>query len=189
MLDVTDHWWWAVVIAATGGAIGGLVYDLMLTRHGDAGLLELFSKQESKRQKRTYVDVGFLASMLVGAVAALGFLYFMTPEVTTVTNAGKSVTTREYDPFKLIAASLIVGTGGSAFITGMQQRLLKLIAQTNLNTLTGAVQAQQQATSALVARAVDRNDDSISEPLALRMLQSRIEGLNAVVAGVARTTE
>ncbi|MFL6109193.1 MAG: hypothetical protein ACJ716_05955 [Marmoricola sp.] len=189
MLDVTENWWWAVLIASVAGAVGGLVYDLMLTRLGDAGLLELLSRQESRGGKRRYIDIGFLASLLVGAVAALGFLYFMTPDVTTVTIKGKSMTTREYDPFKLIAASLIVGTGGSAFITGMQQRLLKLVAQTNLDTLTGAVQAQQEATSALVAQAVDRTDDTVSEPVALRMLQSRIDSLGSVVSGVSRAAE
>lgn len=184
MLDVTDHWWWAIVIAAVGGAIGGLVYDLMLTRQGDAGLLELLSKQTSRGKKRSYVDVGFLASMLVGAVAAVGFLYFMTPEVNTVINKGKPVETREYDPFKLIAAALIVGSGGSAFITGMQQRLLKLVAQTNLDTLSGAVKAQHEAAVDLLAKAVDP-DDSLSEPVALRMLQSNLNGLNAVAEGAA----
>jgi len=34
--------------------------------------------------------------------------------------ADVTTTMREYDPFKLISAALIVGTGGASFITAMR---------------------------------------------------------------------
>jgi hypothetical protein len=145
MLDVTTHWWWAIVVAAVSGAFGGLVYDLALSRQGDSGLLELFSRQRpSDGTDRTFVDLGFLASMLIGVVAAVGFLYFLTPEMRSVTGAdGKTSVTRVYDPFKLIAASLIVGTEGAAFLKAMQDRLLRIVPGAGLQASTGTVVASR----------------------------------------------
>jgi len=189
MVDVTDHWWWAIAIAAASGALGGLVYDLMLTRQGDAGLLELFSTQESKGGRRKYVDTGFVASVLVGAAAAIGFLYFLTPEASTmITKAGKVVTTREYDPFKLVPAAIIVGTGGSAFLTSMQQRLLKLVAQTNLDALAHAVTSQGQEAAQLLAQASDP-DHPQTEPGALQVIKGKFDGLNAVAQSMLRASD
>jgi hypothetical protein len=187
MLDVTNDWWWAIVIAAASGAVGGLVYDLLLTRQGDSGLLELFSRQTpANAGSRKYIDVGFLASILVGVVAAVGFLYFLTPEVRTVTGSdGSTAVTRVYDPFKLIAASLIVGTGGAAFITAMRERLLKVVAATSLDNLSAAVQTQKRATEALVAEASDPNRQ-LDEPEALQRLQGHMDGLSALAENLAR---
>jgi hypothetical protein len=187
MLDVTDDWWSAIVIAAVCGGIGGLVYDLLLARFGDSGLLERPSRQApGEAAGRKYFDVGFLASLLVGIVAAVGFLYFLTPEVRTVTDAdGTSDVTRVYDPFKLVAASLIVGTGGAAFITAMRERLLKVVASTSLDNLAAAVQSQQEETEALVAAAADP-EQPLDWPAALQRLQGSMNGLGALAANVAR---
>ncbi len=187
MLDVTNDWWWAIAIAGGSGALGGLVYDMLLTRHGDSGLLELFSKQAPGRGSRNYIDVGFLASILVGIVAAVGFLYFLTPEIKTVTDAqGSTDVTRSYDPFKLIAASLIVGTGGAAFITAMQERLLKVVAATSLGNLAAAVQTQQKATEALVAEANDASKP-LKKPAALHRVQGQMDGLGALAEQAVRS--
>lgn len=186
MLDVTNDWWWAIAIAGGSGALGGLVYDMLLNRHGDSGLLELFSRQKpTKASGRKYIDVGFLASVVVGIVAAVGFLYFLTPEVNTITNAeGSTDVTRLYDPFKLIAASLIVGTGGAAFITAMQERLLRVVATTSLGNLAAAVQTQQSATEALVAEASDPKK-TLDNPAALQRVQGRMDGLSALAENAA----
>jgi hypothetical protein len=79
------------------------------------------------------------ASVIVGAVAAAAFLYFLAPTDTTITQNGATTITRAYDPYKLIPASLIVGSAGASFISAMQQKLLALVNATQLQTLAGAV--------------------------------------------------
>ena len=76
------------------------------------------------------------------------------PDVTT--------TVREYDPFKLITAALIVGTGGASFITAMRDRLLKTVNQANLHTLSQAVVAQGDQIGANIATARSDGTEAIS---------------------------
>jgi hypothetical protein len=151
MIDVTTKWGLAIAIAGVSGMVGGLVYDLILDRFGDSGLLEWLKTVKNENGGRTYFDVGFAASVIVGGVAAIGFLFFMPPEVRTevVKEAGKadvSKVVREYDPFRLIAATLIVGTGGVSFVKAMRERLLKLVNATKLSLLSGTVQDVVSAT-------------------------------------------
>jgi hypothetical protein len=187
MIDVTEDWWIAIALAAGCGAVGGLVYDLLLTRFGDSGLLELFSApRPSDSGNRRYVDLGFLASVLVGLVAAVGFLYFLTPEVTTAVSAdGTAETTREYDPFKLIAASLIVGTSGAAFIKSMQERLLKVVATTSLQNLQNAIDQEKSQIDALKDK-VDDTSDPLNADAALDQLSARMGSLQATASGLVR---
>ncbi len=146
MINVTTNWGWAIAIAAIGGMLGGFVYDLVLDRHGDSGLVERFGKFEGAGRK--YFDIGTWASVFIGGVAAMAFLYFLGPEVRTVVVAAvdpkpaSTRTVRGYSPFKLIPASLIVGSGGVSFVKAMRERLLKLIAETNLTALASAVREQ-----------------------------------------------
>lgn len=148
MVDATNDWWHVLLIVAAAGALGGVVADLALVRFGDSGLLERFSRQSPKESGgRSYYDVGFLGNMLVGAVAAIAFLYFLAPDVSTVvTDGGTTTTTREYDAIKLIAASLIVGTGGAAFLKAMSDRLLKLVEGAALSANLKAIEEQAQET-------------------------------------------
>ncbi len=144
MIDVTDNWWVAVTIAAGAGLVGGLIYELLLVRFGGEGMAELISKQSPPEGRRTYLDLGFLASMLVGAVAAVGFLYFMPP-ADTIDQAG-DVVRRVYDPFRLIPASVIVGSAGGAFLSAMQERAKRLVNEaTILNALAALEQARERS--------------------------------------------
>lgn len=135
MVDVTSSWWPALVIAGIAGLVGGLIYELLLTRFGDSGMIERLSRINAEDGSRKYFDLGFLASMLIGAVAAIGFLYFMPP--TEILNDAQDVIRREYDAFRLIPAALIVGSAGGAFLTSMQERVKRVVAQTtNANALS-----------------------------------------------------
>ena len=190
MIDVTTDWYWAVVYAGVGGAVGGLVYDMLLQRHGDSGLLERWSVQRpDKAGGRTFFDVGFFASLLVGIVAAVAFLYFLPPETTTTTDADGVIQdiTKEYDPFKLIPAALIVGSSGAAFITAMRERLLKVIAATSLENLASTISAQQAATTAIVDAAQDSQDTNVNASEALSRLQGQLDTLNTLALNAART--
>ena len=189
MIDVTSDWYWAVVYAGVCGAVGGLVYDMLLQRHGDSGLLERWSVQRpDKAGGRTFFDVGFVASVLVGIVAAVAFLYFLPPETTTVTDADGVIkdTTREYDPFKLIPAALIVGSGGAAFITAMRERLLKVIAATSLENLAAAVSAQQVSAVQAVNDALAPGS-GVDAQQALAQIQGQFEALGALAQNSARS--
>jgi hypothetical protein len=158
VIDVTTNWWPAIVIAAVCGAIGGLVYDLILDRLGDSGLLEGFGRFKDTSGSRSYFDVGFVASVLVGGVAAVAFLFFMPPDVRTVVVKAADtpdVTTviREYNPFRLIAGTLIVGTGGASFVKAMRERLLKLVNATKLDLLSKTTLDVIEKSKAVVAQA------------------------------------
>lgn len=120
MIDVTDAWWWAILIAAIAGLIGGLIYELMQARLGESGMVEFGSRQAGENGRR-YVDLGALASLLIGAVAAVVFLYFMPPTEFLESDTQR-VVRREYDAFRLIPATLLVGSAGGAFMTAMQER-------------------------------------------------------------------
>lgn len=128
MIEVTDSWWEAIITAAVAGLVGGLVYELLLSRFGDAGMLERFGRVGGDTGQRRYVDLGFLSPMIIGAVAAVAFLYFMPP--TDVLGDDGAVVRREYDPFRLIPGALIVGSAGGAFLSAMQERLKRVVEQT-----------------------------------------------------------
>ena len=118
MIDVTTNWWLAVVIAGFFGLLGGLVNEFT-SSHTPAELA--LGRVELWGGKRLH-DFGFWASMIVGAVTAIAFLYFLEPKSVTV--AGE--TTREYDGIKLVAAALLVGSGGPAVLKSLRERLLRV---------------------------------------------------------------
>lgn len=143
MIDVTSQWWNAIVIAAICGAVGGLVYELVIERLGDSGMIELFKMPKGKpgtNDQRRYLDLGFVASILVGVVAAVGFLFFMRPDTREVVGSAPK-TFREYDPFRLIAGCLIVGTSGVSFVKAMRDKLLNAINKSQLDVLRESAKA------------------------------------------------
>lgn len=119
-LKETIDYLWLFLLAAGLGAIGGLAFELMQTRLGETGLLEFPSRRGAFR------DLGFWASVLIGAIAAVASLWVFPPEVhTTVTQGGRSTTTTtEYDLIKVVGLSLIVGSAGSSFLSALQARAL-----------------------------------------------------------------
>lgn len=190
MIDVTSKWWPAIVIAAVAGLIGGVVYELVLSRLGDSGLLELPSEQNGAAgSNRKYLDAGFLASLVVGAVAAVGFLYFMPPEVRSqvVMIAGKadqSTTRRLYDPFKLIAAALVVGTGGVSFVTSMRAKLLNTVNTAKLTLVTQTLNGQAEE----IHGSIRRMSEGTAEAMPHDEIAGRLATL-ATLANAARPSE
>src|SRR5215213_1367116 len=110
---------WLFVVAGLLGATGGLAYELMQSRLGDTGMVE------RPTRKPGYLDLGFWASLLIGAIAAVAALWVFPPEAnTTVEQGGRTTTTTEYDLIKLVGLSLIIGSAGSSFLTALQARAL-----------------------------------------------------------------
>lgn len=116
------------VIAAVGGALGGLVSDLLLVRSQQSGTIEF-----PRHLRGAFYDLGTLGSLLIGAVAAMVAVYIFPPEtVTTLAADGTSTSVTRYELFKLIPLALLIGSVGSAFLAAAQTRVLAAAKQQQL---------------------------------------------------------
>jgi len=131
--------------AALFGAVGGLAFELLQVRSGDTGSIELPWTRGAR-----YFDLGFLASLIVGAIAAIAVSYFFTPEVLvkeTVNNA--TVVTTKWQIVKVISLSIIVGSAGGAFLDAMRKRVMsQLVGQQLAATQSVAETAIRQFAAA-----------------------------------------
>jgi hypothetical protein len=148
----TTDYVWMILIAAGVGAIGGLGAELLLQRASNTGTVELPGRLKGTR----LVDIGFPASLIIGAIAAVAILYFFPPvveKVTTGAGGAPPKSTHEYDLVKLVALSLIVGSAGPAFLTTAQARVMSSLNAQKADTAveTGKVQVEQMAVSATSA--------------------------------------
>ena len=107
-----------------------------------------------------FVDIGFPASLILGAIAAVAILYFFPPVVEKIVageNNAPPKTTHEYDLIKLVALSLIVGSAGPAFLATAQSRVMSAINAQRADTAvqTGKTQVDQVAESLRSSGATD----------------------------------
>jgi hypothetical protein len=127
MIDLPEPWNWIVMllVAASLGAVGGLVHECL---HKD---------------RSTEERLGWFAGPLVGAAAALAVLYFFPPQIPTVEVAGDGTrtTTYVYDLVKLVALSLIAGSAGGTLLTAMQARVLAQVNEQKVQTADQKVRA------------------------------------------------
>jgi hypothetical protein len=141
-----------LLVGAAVGAVGGLGAELLLKRAGNTGTMAM-----PHRLKGTnLVEIGFPASVIVGAIAAVAVLYFFPPVIEKVAsgvNGAAPTTTNEYDVAKLVPLSLIVGSAGPAFLATAQSRLMSALNAQKAGTLvdTGKNQVDQIAASATAA--------------------------------------
>jgi hypothetical protein len=107
--------------AAILGGVGGLVYELLQSRYGQTGWVEL-----PGRSRGRYRDWGVWANVLVGAVAAMAALWAFPPQTQTIiaANAATTTTTTEYNIIDLVGLSLIIGSAGSSFLSSLQARAM-----------------------------------------------------------------
>jgi hypothetical protein len=128
-------------LAALLGAVGGLVFELLQTVRGRTGLIE-----KPARVGRSHVDLGVIASVIVGAVAAVAALWIFPPEVSTsVVVDGTTTRTTHYDLIKVVGLSLVIGSAGGSFLAAMQARALALVKSEQAST-TKRVANDQLAT-------------------------------------------
>lgn len=153
-LNTTWDTVWMLVTAFGVGAIGGLAAELLEVRgtRKATGTLELWH-----RLRGGYVDIGFPANVLLGAIAAVGILYFFAPTQETVkpVTGGGTETIKEYDLIKLVALSLIVGSAGARFLAALQTRALALVAQQQAQTVAAAATAALESVPTQAAHAVE----------------------------------
>jgi hypothetical protein len=138
-----DYWIMLAIVAGFGG-FGGLVYDLLQARGGNTGMLEFLGRRERNR----YFDLGWIASILVGAAAAIAVLYIFPPTITI--EEGKNATT-QYDLVALIALSVIVGSAGPSILEMAQQRVKAAVNAREAQTKTSEGQVQVEQVGTVIA--------------------------------------
>lgn len=131
MLDISANNWWVLLTALGAGAIGGLTAALIL-----------FDPSETKTGlppgTNPWKVVGIRT--LVGAVAATAFLFFFpVSQTTTVGSAGHVTTTTTYSFLTVVALGLVVGTGGSAFLSAMRDKATSMITATQAQGQTATM--------------------------------------------------
>jgi hypothetical protein len=142
-----------ILVAAGVGAIGGLAAELLLERSDNTGTVELPGRIVGTR----FLDIGFPASLLIGAIAAASILYFFPPTTETVTPGASAsdpaTTVVQFDLVKLVALSLIVGSAGPRFLAAAQNRVLAAVNEQKAGAAvtTGTTQVSQMAESAQAA--------------------------------------
>ena len=114
------------------------------------------------------MDLGFSASLILGAIAAVAILYFFPPaveEITISADGEAPETTTEYDLVKIVALSLIVGSAGPAFLSTAQSRIMAALnaqqaqtaVDTGINQVDQMVESAKAAVPAAVQEAVAAN--------------------------------
>jgi hypothetical protein len=124
-LTETIDYVYMLLVAAGVGAIGGLGAELVLARTEGTGILSLPGSTKDK----TLWRLGFPASLIVGAIAAVAVLYFFPPVIEKVVTGanGSPETASQYDLAKLVPLALIVGSAGPAFLTAAQSGLMSAL--------------------------------------------------------------
>jgi hypothetical protein len=168
------------VLAAVSGLFGGLAFELMQTRRGGTGRIE----RPWKVGQTSYFDVGFAASLFVGAVAAVAALYVFPPRIDIViTNAaGETTMSSGYEVVKLVALSLIVGSAGSSILAGLQQRVL---AAVNAQQAKNAQSVAKAGLDGLAAQAADEAKRTVTDALAAKAGSANRELIESDVPTIA----
>jgi hypothetical protein len=133
-------------LASVLGALGGLAFELMQTRRGATGTLEWWHASG-----KHFFDIGFVASLFIGAAAAAAALWLVPPEVTRVVTGGKTVTTREWDVVKVVSLSIIIGSAGGSFLTALQARALAMVKDQQAKATTQVANAQLERVASVMA--------------------------------------
>jgi hypothetical protein len=167
---------WLILIAAGVGAVGGLGAELLLQRADNTGTIELPGRLKDTR----FFDIGFPASIFIGAIAAVAILYFFPPVQNTIVpgkNGAGPTTNQEYDLVKLVALSLIVGSAGPAFLSSAQSRVMSALNQQKAATAvdTGKAQVNQVVESAKAAVPA-----AVQEAFAARQSDASAEEIHGV---------
>jgi hypothetical protein len=130
-LSETGDWIVMIVIAAVLGAIGGLAFELLQTRYGETGFIQL----PRPRGRGRYFDLGVGANVIVGAIAAVAALAIFPPEVERiVVQDSTTTTTLEYKLTQVVSLSLVIGSAGSAFMSAFQARVFALLKEQEAET-------------------------------------------------------
>lgn len=144
--------WFQLVVAAVAGALGGLVYELIALQ-GNLELPHRFNKEEDDEEAPLdsyakpvhMIDLGFLARLIIGGLAAVAVNMVLAPETE----------------LKWIATAIVAGSAGIAIFRSLQSRLTALLAQQKMaetqliaSKMAAKVDEAEQAFATLKSRMV-----------------------------------
>jgi hypothetical protein len=123
---------WVLVVVC--GALGGFTADLVKTRkiggRDEEGVIE-----RSAGLGQRYLDLGTIASLIVGAVAAAVAVWiFDIVNTVTIGTGTAAKTVDQYGVIQLVGVSLIVGFSGPKFLQTAAERTLALVDSQHLET-------------------------------------------------------
>ena len=114
--------WLTLLITLISGAIGGVIYELLIL-HGNIEMPHKLTAAESVENPHAVTqymyDLGIWARVLIGAFAAIAALLVIDPETI----------------LKLIASALIAGSAGTSIFRSLQDRMLAALAQKDVAEL------------------------------------------------------
>ena len=108
--------WIALVVTLLGGAIGGVVYELLIL-HGNIEMPHRLTAAEQGGNPHAIAsymyDLGIWARVVIGAFAAIASLVVVNPESLV----------------KLLATAIIAGSAGTSIFRSLQDRLMAALAE------------------------------------------------------------
>ncbi len=108
--------WAALLVTLLGGAIGGVVYELLIL-HGNIEMPHRITGAEGTHNPPAIaaymINLGIWARVIIGAIAAVASLVVVTPETL----------------IKLLATTIIAGAAGTSIFRSLQDRLFAALAQ------------------------------------------------------------
>jgi hypothetical protein len=134
------EFWVALLITLVAGAVGGVVYELLILQ----GNLEVPHKATDDEVSEQYpyavvknlYDLGIWARIIIGALAAVAAMLVLAPS----------------SAFGLLATAVVAGSAGTAVFRSLQDRLSVAMAQRDAaNTRAAAQQQDAKVNEALAA--------------------------------------
>lgn len=193
MIPLMDGYDYAIMlgVAALCGALGGFVFELLQRRDGNPGKIEV----PWKPKRGSFYDLGWIASVIIGAAAAVAVLYFFPPTLSIDTGGQ---TTLRYDLVKLVALSLIVGSAGGSFLSAMQAQVLATLNEQKVQSTRALAenefrqlgQAAKAETEVAVRSALEKTQTQLEKVLqeATRetppALAAQLSGSSAIPEGL-----
>jgi len=122
--------WLVLLVTLIVGAAGGIVYELLILQ----GNIEKWHKATSEESEEKFpyaiskymYDLGILARMIIGALAAVVGLWIFKPSTT----------------FSWFAIAVVSGSAGTSIFRSMQDRLMAAMAQKDVTDLKRSLQLQ-----------------------------------------------
>lgn len=153
------------VVTLIAGAAGGLAYELMILQ----GAVERGHKLEEDEvaaplphavAKYVY-DLGLLARMIIGALAAVAIQLVFTPETWMA----------------LIGTSVVAGSAGISVFQSLQNRLLTSTTQTRLLQAEGQIAAAREEVARVLGDLDGDRDGQLETVLGARDALQRVSGM------------
>jgi hypothetical protein len=156
----TDYVWLILVVALLG-AVGGVGAELMQNRGNVSGAIQL---PRPGATGSSLVDLGVVATAILGAIAAVAVLYVLPPTTTTISSSGAATT--NYEIVKGVALSVLAGSAGRGLLTSLQSRLQASASQQQAEA---AVRVARTQAEGLASEAATAARTAVQEQVAARV--------------------